>query len=443
MLHESGASHDLVTLVQVPRLPIPEDAGGRFCPKPPVTLEEAGIPGVLAEALIFKALLAAGSLSGRDVARATALPGKPTIEILASFKAHQLVEYKDNAAAADFQYALTEAGRRRARDFMAECSYVGPAPVTLEAYCVSVAAQGMSEVHPRQSDLERAFADLVIDIRMLERLGPAINSGRGLFLYGFPGNGKTSIAERITDCFGDSVWVPYAISCGGQLITLYDPQTHQRIDPSLTPKGGSYDPRWILVRRPTIVTGGELTLAALDLCHNEHTNITEPSLQLKSNTGTLVIDDFGRQRMRPIELLNRWIVPLEKRYDFLTLANGKKIKVPFNQLIIFSTNLEPKDLVDEAFLRRIPYKINVGDPTEDQFRDLCERMAPLVGVGLPEGAVDHLVEKHYRDAHRPFRSCQPRDLLLQVLNNATYHGEDAVATPEALDRACENYFTVM
>jgi len=417
----------------------------RFYPKAPKTAREAGISDSLVESLVYKTLLEAGNMTSRGIVRATALPVEPVVELLTQMKARQLAFYKDSAAMGDFEYALTDAGRMRARLYMEESSYVGPAPVSLEAYSESVRQQGVNSVHPQESDLRRAFSDLLLNDKMFERLGPAINSGRGLFLYGFAGNGKTSIAERITDCFGDDVWVPYAIHAGGEIITLFDPQIHRKADdvPAGSLAAQNIDPRWVQIRRPTIVVGGELTLDSLDLCYNPHTKITEASLQLKSNTGTLVIDDFGRQRMRPIELLNRWIVPLEKRYDFLALANGKKIRAPFDQLIIFSTNLEPKDLVDEAFLRRIPYKINVLDPTEQEFRQLFAMFAPQLEVELPDGVIDYLIETHYRAVGRPFRCCQPRDLLLQVRNHAAYRGAPSVATREAIDLACDNYFATV
>jgi predicted ATPase with chaperone activity len=421
--------------------PVDEAIGsGKFFPKPPQTVAEAALPQTLAEALLFKALLAGGNMTSREVARATALPGKPVLDMLAALKMRQLVHYKDSASMGDFEYALTEAGRDRARAYMKQCAYVGPAPVTLESYIDSVKAQALSLVRAKQADLRRAFGDLLLDEGMFRRLGPAINSGRGLFLYGRSGNGKTSVAERITDCFGDTVWIPYTIFCGGEIITLFDPETHVPADEETPP---NVDPRWVRIRRPTIVVGGELTMEALELCHNRDTNISEASLQLKSNTGTLVIDDFGRQRVSPIDLLNRWIVPLEKRRDYLALANGRKVCVPFEQLIIFATNLEPKDLVDEAFLRRIPSKINITDPDEGEFRKLFDILAPRLQVEMRPGSVDHLVEKHYKAVGRPFRCCHPRDLLLQILNAAAYNDDAPVATPEAFDAACENYFAVL
>ncbi len=422
-----------------------ESSPARFTPPPVKNIKSTGLAESLIESLVFKSLHAEGAMTGRALATTVGMPAKPIIDMLAQLKSRQFVHYKDSTAMGDFEYALTDAGRQRALSYIEESSYVGPAPVTLEAYIKSVEAQSITKVQPQAEDLKRAFSDLLINEDMFARLGPAINSGRGLFLYGYPGNGKTSIAERITSCFGDDIWIPYAIHAGGEIVTFFDAQCHDPADddvPNLV-KDQSIDARWVKIKRPTIVAGGELTMEALDLCYNHQTKITEPSLQLKSNTGTLVIDDFGRQRMRPIELLNRWIVPLEKRYDFLNLASGKKIKVPFDQLIIFSTNLEPKDLVDEAFLRRIPYKINVIDPTEEEFRKLFDIMGSVVDVQVTQVGVDHVIEKHYKAVDRPFRCCQPRDLLLQIRNFSAYAGKTPIADPESFDAACGNYFAVM
>jgi hypothetical protein len=287
----------------------------------------------------------------------------------------------------------------------------------------------------------------LISDEIFSMLGPAINSGRGLFLYGCPGNGKTSIAERITRCFGSTVWIPKVLYVEGQIIKLFDMANHEPIEVEET--GGllsdfEMDRRWVHIRRPTIVAGGELRMEDLEIHYDTATKCSEAPLQLKSNLGTFLIDDFGRQRMPPIELLNRWIVPLEKRYDFLSLANGKKIRVPFDQLILFSTNLEPRNLVDEAFLRRIPYKINATDPTEPMFRKMIESFAPKLGFQeVDPASVDHLIEHHYRKVGRPFRCCQPRDLLLQVRNYCTYNALPLELKPEYFDFAAMNYFTVM
>ncbi len=415
-----------------------------FFPTEPETLDEAGVSEALLETLICKLLFALGKETGRGIARALGTPGKDTLELLAWLKQQQFLYYKDSASMGDFYYSLTEAGRERARKFIEDCSYVGPCPVPLRYYIESVRRQTIAGEKSGPQQVKAAFSDLLVNEAMLARLGPAINSGRGLFLYGAPGNGKTSLAERITDCFGTTIWVPHAIFVDGEIIKFYDPENHQAVEshrPELL-KEEPYDRRWIQIRRPTIVVGGELTMATLELQHNHYTKITEPSVQLKSNCGTLVIDDFGRQRMHPDELLNRWIVPLEKRYDFLSLANGKKIQVPFDQLIIFSTNLEPRELVDDAFLRRIPYKIHVGDPTEEEFRTLIQMQAERQGVEVDREAVDYLVETHYRKTGRGFRCCHPRDLIAQIVDRASFQGERPKMSPEAFDRAVDNYFAM-
>lgn len=418
---------------------------GAFRPPPIDSIEKTGLTESLVESLLFKHLFAAGHITGRGLSTSMGLPAKPIIELLAKFKAQQFVYHKDSTAMGDFEYALSDAGRERAKGFIDECAYAGPVPVTLSDYINSVSEQSITLQRAGLSDLRRAFDGMLINDKMFARLGPAINSGRGLFLYGSPGNGKTSIAERVASCLGGTVWVPYAIHVAGETITFYDPENHHSAEPDGPKilKSQAVDPRWKLIHRPTIIAGGELTMESLELKHDPYTKITEPSLQLKSNTGILVIDDFGRQRVSPIEMLNRWIVPLEHRYDFLTLANGKKIRVPFDQLIIFSTNLEPKHLVDEAFLRRIPYKINVIDPTEDEFRELFEITAQLADVELGAGAVESLIQKHYKDTERPFRCCHPRDLLLQIKNLAAYNHESPLATAKKFDEAVENYFSML
>lgn len=423
-------------------------ASGTFMPKEPDTLQAVGIPEAYVEALVFKHLLAVGANTCRGMARDLAVPPKPLVDMMTDLKNRQLVVYKGSAAMGDFDYTLTDAGRARASRFLEECSYCGPAPVPYEEYVKSVAAQTISTECPGPEQLREAFHDLLMDKTLLDRLGPAINSGRGLFLYGFPGNGKTSIAERITTCFGSTIWIPRAIFVEGETVQFYDPQCHVAVmgEKASTPsivKGQSFDTRWIKIKRPTIVVGGELTMDALEMKFNPTSKISEPSVQMKSNGGTLVIDDFGRQRMDPVELLNRWIVPLEKRHDYLTLNNGKKIQVPFDQLIVFSTNLEPKQLVDDAFLRRIPYKINICDPTEEEFRNLMKIVAKQFDVEYNEPAVSHLIEVHYRQRNKPFRCCHPRDLILQIVNQSKFRSDKPVMTVETLDFACGSYFAIM
>jgi hypothetical protein len=417
-----------------------------FIPREPESFKEADLTDTEVEALILKFLLAEGEATGREIADQVKLPFVLIDHLLLDSKNQQLVCHRGSAPMNDFRYLLTDLGRERAARYSQHGTYFGAAPVSLEEYIHGIEAQSLTIQHPSVEDLHRAFADLLLNKTMLNRLGPAINSGRGLFLFGPPGDGKTSIAERITTAFGQEIWIPRAIGIGGTVIRIFDPTCHEELP--LPANNGlidsrKIDRRWIRIRRPTILAGGELTMSQLELTHNPLTGVCEAPLQLKSNCGTLVIDDFGRQHVRIDELLNRWIVPLEKRYDFLNLPNGKKIKVPFDQLIIFSTNLEPRDLVDEAFLRRIPYKIEVSDPTEAEFRRLFEVLAPQLGLSFHAPAVDHVIDKYYRQTGRPFRFCQPRDLLLQVRNYCLYFNRPLALSDECFDRAAEIYFAIM
>jgi len=418
----------------------------QFVPLEPSSIRAAGLNESEVETLILKYLMARGSAAGRDIADQIKLPFVMIDEILRQLKFDQLIGYKSSAAMNDYICELSDLGRERARRLSQHCTYFGAAPVSLEDYLESVKAQSLEGQQPSEDDLKQAFSDLLINPRMLGKLGPAINSGRGMFLYGFPGNGKTSIAERVTAAFGRTIWIPRAIGIDGEIVRLFDPMNHEEAPPRRSNgllDDSKVDKRWIRIKRPTIVAGGELTMNSLEIAMNPATGICEAPLQLKSNCGTLVIDDFGRQRMSVDELLNRWIVPLEKRYDFLNLPNGKKIQVPFDQLIVFSTNLEPRDLVDEAFLRRIPYKIEVTDPPESDFRELFQIMCGKFGFEYDEAAIDYLIERHYRQNERAFRACHPRDLLLQVRNHCAYEKQPLALSPEAFDFAVENYFSVM
>ncbi|MEM1305669.1 MAG: AAA family ATPase, partial [Planctomycetota bacterium] len=374
------------------------------------------------------------------------LPFRLIEQLLAQMKQDQLVGHKSAAAMNDYTYILTVKGRERAKKLSEYCTYFGSATVPLKDYIASVSRQTLADQQPTEEDLHRAFEDLLIDKRMLLRLGPAINSGRGMFLFGAPGNGKTSIAERVTKAFGEFIWIPRAIGIDGEVMRVFDPSMHEEAPPEASDgliDNRKIDRRWARIRRPTIVVGGELTMDALEVTFNTATGVSEAPVQMKSNCGTLVIDDFGRQRMTTDELLNRWIVPLEKRYDFLNLTSGKKIQVPFDQLIVFSTNLEPRDLVDDAFLRRIPYKIEVQDPEETAFRELFKIMARILKVKYDDASLDYLIDTHYKPISRPMRCCQPRDLLLQIRNYCRYTSQPAVMSRENFDFAVENYFAVM
>lgn len=415
-------------------------------PFEPENVQTGGINETILEAIVYRFLFNIGECEGRRIADQVRVPYRLVDPLLARMKMEQNVAYKNATATNDYVYILTESGRSIARSYSIDSTYFGACPVPLAHYIESVKIQSIEGQYPKKADLEHAFSDLLINPKMLGRLGPAVASGRGMFLFGFPGNGKTSIAERVTGAFGHYVWVPRAVDVDGEIMRVYDPMSHE-----LAPLDASvglldelaYDKRWVRIKRPTIVAGGELTMEMLEVMYNKDSNICEAPLQLKSNCGTLVIDDFGRQKMSVDQLLNRWIVPLEKRHDYLNMPSGKKIQVPFDQLVIFSTNLEPRDLVDDAFLRRIPYKIEVGDPHEGDFRKLFEIMCQVLKVPHDPGSIDYLIETHYRAVNRPFRNCQPRDLLLQVRNYCLYNNLDIELRKEYLDFACDNYFSVM
>jgi predicted ATPase with chaperone activity len=416
-----------------------------FHPSEPRTLEQAGLTEAFIESLVCKHLKALGTASGHMLAEAICLPFGLLEERCQKLRARQWLTHKGAAALHDYMYALTDQGREQAQSMHEACGYVGPAPVKLSDYITSVDAQSITAEAPKREQLEEALRDISVNAALLARLGPAINSGAGLFLYGAPGNGKTTLAERLALCFGQEIWIPKTLIANGEIIKLYDPSYHTKVNTSRVKivRQDGHDQRWIKIRRPTVIVGGELTMDCLELRHDPRTNLSEAPLQMKSNCGSLLIDDFGRQRMDPMELLNRWIVPLDKHYDFLSLASGKKIQVPFDQLILFSTNLEPKDLVDEAFLRRIPYKINVPDPDEEEFHQLFRLCAPTLGCEYCADAVEYLLAKHYRPLTRNLRRCHPRDLLLQIRNYCAYSGEPLAMKPEYFDLAVENYFTMV
>jgi hypothetical protein len=425
---------------------ITNDPNEPIIPNAPESLEQAGLNGLIIEEIVMRYLLNRGEAHGKAIAEQIRLPFHLVEPTLTKLKSQQLSGYLGATAANDYIHALTDAGRDRARRHMQKTTYFGSAPVPLEMYIESVRLQSVEHQHPTRVDLKKAFSDLLIAPQLLSRLGPAVNSGRGMFLFGFPGNGKTSIAERITKAFGEFIWIPRAISVDGDLLRVFDPLNHEE-KPSQKGDGllqeVRIDERWVRIRRPTIVAGGELTMSMLEVARNPETNISDSPLQMKSNCGLLLIDDFGRQRMSVDELLNRWIVPLEKRYDFLSLSSGKKVQVPFDQLVVFSTNLEPKDLVDDAFLRRIPYKIEVLNPEEPAFRKLFEIMCMSLKIPFKADIIDYLIEKHFKAIGRPMRNCHPRDLLLQVRSYCHFNATPVELTKEHVDFAVENYFSIM
>jgi predicted ATPase with chaperone activity len=406
---------------------------------------DSGLSATLIEELILKYLSGVGSASGRSIADHVCMPLVVLEDRYTAMRTRQEISPVSSGMLGDYVYRLSDLGRERAQRAIRECAYAGPAPVPLEDYVNSVRAQNIRSEKPRRKQLEAAFADILVSPSLLGQFGPAINAGKGMFIYGPPGNGKTTIAQRITRCFGQTIFVPHAIVEDGQIIKLFDAASHQQVRSSHETilRNSEFDRRWVRIQRPTVVVGGELTMDNLELKHNAVSNVSEASLQLKSNCGCLLIDDFGRQRVDPIELLNRWIVPLENNVDYLTLANGKKIEVPFEQLIIFSTNLEPHKLADEAFLRRIPFKIELGNPTKEEFNALWQMVANKLHIQCAPDMIDYLIHKHYAPCARPLRRCHARDLFEQIQNYCEYNELDPTVNEEHLDYAVRNYFTAL
>lgn len=421
--------------------------GPLFYPKAPVSLKAIELSDDMVGRLLIKFLAARGASTGRTMSAHIRLGLGMVEEVLQSLRREQLLALKGDAVAGDYTYVITEKGTTLSKELNLECTYFGAAPVSLQQYLEAMKLQSVADQVVRAADLQRAFSDLLLDEKLLKILGPAINSGRGLFLFGEPGNGKTSIAERIVRAFGTTIWIPRALGLDGQVIRLFDPAIHNAMP--YDPESGEpqekteIDQRWVKIQRPTVIAGGELTMSELEVCQDPNTHICEAPLQLKSNGGVLLIDDFGRQRMPVDELLNRWIVPLEKRYDLLNLPSGKKVQVPFDQLVIFSTNLEPKDLVDDAFLRRIPYKVEVPNPTQSQFHKLFKIMCKKFEIAYEKTAIDHLLREHYVNTGRELRACHPRDLLLQVRNHCLYEELELKLTKETMDFAVASYFSVL
>jgi len=418
-------------------------------PVAPTTWQDAGLSLDLLAQLALKTLHLSGELTGGELARRLGLNFSVVEPAIEALKAQWQIEIGGGAmvGAPSYRYRITDAGRQRAALFLESNAYVGVAPVPFDQYCQYMRAFVSAAPKPATRDRVRdAFAHLVISQSVLDQVGPAINAGHSMFVYGPPGNGKTVISRAVRTLLEGEIAIPHAIVVEGSIIRLFDPVNHEPIGlPSPEPAAGldlgtRLDGRWVRCRRPMVMVGGELTLDALALSYNASTGLYRAPVQAAANGGVLVIDDFGRQQIAPRDLLNRWIVPLENRVDFLTLQSGQKFELPFHVLVIFATNIKPADLVDEAFLRRIHYKVFAESPTVAEFMQIFEACCRQRDVPFDRALVHDLLKNYFEPRRLPLRGCQPRDLLDQMLSLAEYLGQPRQMTRELLEAACNSYF---
>lgn len=423
---------------------------GFFAPTPIAKIEDTGLGLLWLQDLALKIVYFQGYMTGLKIAETLALPFAGVVDqILEGLKRDKMIEVRSSQMGlgdSAYLYAITGAGIIRAREALDRCQYAGPAPVQLEIYNDSIKSQRRERIQVNNRNMRQVLGDLTFGENTFQKLGPAVNSGTSIFIYGAPGNGKTSVARAIGNLIlSQTMYIPYALFCDGQVITLFDSTNHQLApdDDSTgqTNRGaGRKDARWVKICRPFIMVGGELTLAGLDLVFNDTLKYYEAPIQVKANGGILLIDDFGRQQVRPRDLLNRWIVPLENRIDYMSLHTGRKIEVPFDVLVMFSTNLPPRDLVDEAFLRRLRHKIEIGDPSYEEYRDIFKKVASVKGINYSDDVLAYLLQEWYIKPARKLRASHPRDLCDQILDIAHYLAVEPVMSKEMIDKAAESYF---
>lgn len=403
----------------------------------PNAVEEMRVGRKLLEELALKTLYMTGELSLRDLAAQMRLSLAIVNELFQRLRKEQLCEVTGMEGGIH-RIVVTSQGRARALELLSSSQYVGPAPVSFPDYISRIRTQTVRDLEVHPADIQRAFHKLVLKERTLKEIGTAIVSGKTLLLYGPTGTGKTTIAETISELFAnDHVWIPYAVEVDGQVITVYDPGVHESVE-SVVPDHN--DDRWVLCKRPRVLVGGELTIEMLDLQFNQVTKFYSGPVQMKANNGLLIIDDFGRQRMRPEELLNRWVVSLDRRIDFLTLAGGKKIEIPFDLFVVLATNLDPATMVDEAFLRRLQTKIKVDHITREEFHGITRWVCGQFGLVYQASIVDSLINVITRDLHQQLRACYPKDIVQQICWAARYEQREPQLNWDSVAQACRSYF---
>jgi predicted ATPase with chaperone activity len=437
----------------VPQKTMPGSHALPFLPPPISSLEDTGLSPLWLQDLALKILYFQGYLSGFRIAEELSLPFAGLVDqILETLKREKSIEVKSSQMGlgeGSYLYAITGGGIVRAREALERSQYAGPAPVPIDVYNEAIRRQARGRMVVTSRAMRQILAHLVLSENTFQRLGPALNSGNSIFLYGPPGNGKTSVAKAFGNLvLSQGMYIPFALYMGGQVVKLYDSVNHLRApDDDATPMGSGAlrsatrrDSRWVKIRRPFVIVGGELTMEGLDLVFDDVNKYYEAPFQVKANGGILLIDDFGRQQVRPRDLLNRWIVPLENRLDYLTLHTGRKVEVPFDVLVVFSTNLPPRDLVDEAFLRRLRHKIEIGDPSYEEYREIFLRVAGQKGIQYNDQGLAYLLQEWYIKRGRKLRASHPRDLCDQILDIAGYLSTEPVMSRELLDQAAQSYF---
>jgi predicted ATPase with chaperone activity len=403
----------------------------------PQSIRDIDVRQALLEDLALKILYLSGSLSVIELSHKTKLSFEVAEELCSRLRVEMLCQVSGMSSNIP-QIAITSQGRARAMELLTQNHYAGPAPVALQSYVEQTLKQNVRKLEVHEDDVRRAFSHLVIEKEMLRRFGTALNSGSSVFLYGVPGVGKTTIAETLSRVLAnDAIWIPHAVEVDGQIITVYDPAIHKRVT-DLEP--GDQDERWVLCQRPAVMAGGELTAEMLDLQFNPVTKFYVAPAQMKANNGVLIIDDFGRQRIRPEDLLNRWVVPLDRKIDFLTLSGGKKIEVPFEMLVVFASNMDPAELVDGCFLRRIQTKIKIEPISDAGFCEIFRRVAEEHQVEYDPDVPLDLIAFIHDTLKMDLRQCYPRDIVNQVLWAAQYEGKKPYIDRAAMDQAVNAYF---